>query len=207
MKRILGFAALAIAVLCVLAACQPTEPPPAPATRPEVPATGSAPSAAATPTPTAATADEVIGFGGFGPARFGGTEESVRMAWGSEMIASGSEASCRQLFTQPPAPPPASRGIWFMLVDGMFARYDVDTAKYRAPGGIAVGDPESRVAEVHGGRVESGPHKYVEGAKTLTVTSAEGGDALLVFETGADGKITNWRIGVPPAIFFVEGCS
>ena len=206
MKRIPVPRVLALVAFCILAACQRSEEAAPPATSPGVSVPAAPAAADPAPAPTVA-ADEVIGFGGFGPARFGGTEESVRVAWGSEMIRSGSEDACRQLFTRPPAPPPAERGIWFMLVDGKFARYDVDTTKYRAPGGIAVGDPESKVAEVHSGRVESTPHKYVEGAKTLTVTPAEGGDSRLVFETGADGKIARWRIGVPPAVFYVEGCS
>ena len=36
-----------------------------------------------------------------------------------------------------------------------------------------------------------------------------GGNAVLLFETdakGPDAKVTSWRIGVPPAIDYVEGC-
>jgi len=29
----------------------------------------------------------------------------------------------------------------------------------------------------------------------------------LLFETDAAGKITRWRVGVPPQIDYVEGCS
>ena len=51
------------------------------------------------------------------------------------------------------------------------------------------------------------PHKYVEGGKVLVVAPADGGEARLVFETDAEGRITSWRIGLEPQVHYVEGCS
>ena len=33
------------------------------------------------------------------------------------------------------------------------------------------------------------------------------GDTVLVFETDEDGTVTEWRVGVPPYVDYVEGCS
>ena len=52
-------------------------------------------------------------------------------------------------------------------------------------------------------RIEAMPHKYVEGAQTLRVAE---GDRALVFETDVAGRVTEWRIGTPPQVDYVEGC-
>ena len=189
-------------LLCWLAACQ--KPDVAPAAPSDAAAPVAEPAASASPSPAAAS--EAVHFEGFGPAQFGDAEESVRIAWGKPLEAVGAD-SCRQLFAEPLSERAEGRGVSFMLVDGRFARFDVGTDRYAAPGGIVVGDPAAHVAERHASRVESQPHKYVEGARTLIVTPEGGADARLVFETSPDGTITRWRIGVPPAVFFVEGCS
>ena len=41
----------------------------------------------------------------------------------------------------------------------------------------------------------------------LVVRPADGGEARLVFETGVDGVITSWRVGLEPQVHYVEGCS
>jgi hypothetical protein len=35
----------------------------------------------------------------------------------------------------------------------------------------------------------------------------KGGKSALVFEVDPSGKATDWRIGVPPQVDYVEGCS
>jgi hypothetical protein len=157
--------------------------------------------------PTSAINDPaVINFAGFGPAQFGANEEAVRMAWGRPLVGSEIvEGSTCQILGMDPHPPDG-RGIWFMIEDGKFVRYDVDVPLHVAPGDIVVGDTADKVRSAHAGRVEEQPHKYLEGGKVLIVTPAEGGEARLVFEIGAEGKVLNWRIGVPPQVHYVEGC-
>jgi hypothetical protein len=58
---------------------------------------------------------------------------------------------------------------------------------------------------LYGERVESQPHKYVAGGSYLRVAAPQGESALL-FETDAQGTVTRWRVGVPPAGDYVEGC-
>jgi len=143
------------------------------------------------------------GYDGFGPAQFGGDEESIRMAWGRPLTVSGREPSaCRQLFAEPSG----TAGISFMLVDDRFARYDVTTAQFKAPGGTQVGDTRAMIEQRYGDRLSASPHKYVEGAETLSVVP-EQGEAKLVLEMTPEGIVERWRVGVPPAIDYVEGCS
>ena len=54
--------------------------------------------------------------------------------------------------------------------------------------------------------VEEQPHKYTDG-QYLVVRPADGGEGRLVFEVDADGRITEWRIGLEPQVHYVEGCS
>lgn len=163
-----------------------------------------------TPPMTPPTTEEpgVIGFHGFGPAKFGDNEESVRMSWGRPLTVSGSEPeSCAYLMPDPRPVGSGTFAIAFMLVDGKFARYDIDSDRYTAPGGGKVGSSIDQLEQFYAGRVTSGPHKYVENAKVLVVTPQDGGEARLVFETTAEGTVKTWRIGVPPGVHYVEGCS
>jgi hypothetical protein len=149
--------------------------------------------------------DSVAGYHGFGPANFGDNEESVRMAWGMPLMLSGQEGdSCRQLFMDPPLP--AGFGISFMLEEGRFVRYDVGNQRFTAPGGGAVGDSAEKIGSIYGIQLRRMPHKYVEGAEYLVIGEEKAGPVLLIFETDARGMVTRWRIGVPPAVHFVEGC-
>jgi hypothetical protein len=92
----------------------------------------------------------------------------------------------------------------FMFDGGRFVRYDVGTAKEVAPGGGKVGMDEARIRALYA-HVDAQPHKYVSGASYLRI-AAPHGDGVLVFETDAQGRITRWRVGVPPQIDYVEGC-
>ena len=66
---------------------------------------------------------------------------------------------------------------------------------------------EAELQKLYHGALQSMPHKYVEGGHTLSVAASGVSPARLVFETGADGKATAWRIGLPPQVDYVEGCS
>lgn len=152
-------------------------------------------------------AEGTISFEGFGPAKFGGTDEDVRMAWGADLgDAKPSEpGGCYYLIPQPLTE--AGYRVAFMVEGDKFSRMDVRAAEVTAPGGGKVGMETAQVEGLYGGRVETQPHKYVEGARYLRVTDPAGGNGVLVFETGADGQVTAWRIGVPPQVDYVEGCS
>lgn len=213
MKTTLASAAAPTLLIVALAACS-RAPEPAPAPTPMV-EPAPAPAAATQPTPpetTASTKNDpaVVNFEGFGPAKFGTNEEQVRMSWGRPLEASnenddpGGDA-CYYL-TPDPAPADGNgNGINFMMEEGKFVRYDIDDGSYAAPGDVVVGMTEADVLAKFPGRVEQQPHHYTDG-KYLVVAPEAGGEARLVFETDEKGMITQWRIGLPPAVHYVEGC-
>ncbi|MGH8499421.1 MAG: hypothetical protein ACRERV_11540, partial [Methylococcales bacterium] len=156
--------------------------------------------------PTVVNDPEVINFQGFGPAKFGGNEESVRMSWGRPLNATKPVEGSSCLYLNPEVMADAKRGIGFMFEDGKFVRYDIDDASHIAPGNFKVGDDAADIKTAFAGRLEEAPHKYLPKGFTFTVTPEDKSDARLIFEIGEDGKVSTWRIGLPPQVFYVEGC-
>ena len=149
---------------------------------------------------------DVINFQGFGPAKFGDNEESVRMSWGRPLNASEPAEGSTCMYLNPEVMAGAKRGIGFMFEDAKFVRYDVDDASQIAPGNFKVGDAAADIKAAFSGRIEEAAHKYIPKGFTLTVTPEDKSAARLVFEIGEDGKVMTWRIGVPPQVLYVEGC-
>ena len=204
---------LLVLPVLMLAACgeRPAEPAAAaiPSAASDQPAGDVPPATAPIPTTAMASmpAPGAIGFGGFGPARFGSNEEQVRMAWGTDLgdARPVEPGGCYQLMPQPRGT--SGYRIAFMLEGGQFARIDVDAADIEAPGGGKVGMSAQEIARRYAGRVQEQKHKYVEGARYLRIRAPDAGAGVLLFETDAAGRVTSWRIGVPPQIDYVEGCS
>jgi hypothetical protein len=93
-----------------------------------------------------------------------------------------------------------------MLLDDVVARIDVDSAGIPTVEGAQVGDTEARIFELYHGRVASLPHKYLKDGHNLVVPQTSTGTSRYVFET--DGKrVLRYRVGRPPAVDLVEGCS
>ncbi|MGI8560635.1 MAG: hypothetical protein ACR2J7_04205 [Luteimonas sp.] len=149
-----------------------------------------------------------IRFDGFGPAAFGASAESVRMAWGRDLGSAGADSpdACYHLSPQPQPEGPSR--IAFMIEGGQFVRVDVHAADITAPGGGKVGMSAEEIGQLYPGRVVVQPHKYLydEGGKYLRIDSDEGGNGVLLFETDGNA-VTSWRVGVPPQVDYVEGCS
>ncbi|MBX3725676.1 MAG: hypothetical protein KF823_07125 [Xanthomonadales bacterium] len=207
---VLGFSAL---VACSRQAPEPERAPePAPASEP-APATP-VEEAAAVPEPEETPAeeipagtDQVTGFHGFGPARFGDDQESVRISWGRPLVADrevSPDDSCHYLVPDP-APSDGSRVV-FMLEQGRFVRYDVTGDLYEAPGGGRNGNLREALEVLYAGRHSLAPHKYAEGGEYFIVEGPEGSGSRLVFELDAAGVATQWRIGLSPQVDYVEGC-
>jgi hypothetical protein len=200
---------LTAALLLALAACKPADAPPAPAD--STPPTASTPARsqpASLPEPGEASgapaSSQLATFAGYGDLKLGSTTEQARQAWGGELNSSTpSEAgACYQLT---PKWATDKADVAFMIEGDHFVRYDVTTAKEVAPDGGKVGMTEAELRALYGARLQAIPHKYVEGGKYLSVEAP--GGAKLVFETDADGKVTSWRVGLPPQIDYVEGCA
>lgn len=173
-------------------------PPPAP------PAAG-ATQTAATPASLPANRSEVnAGWGAYGPLRLGVDAEQLRQSWpGALQGETVADGGCYYLT-------PTGSGdaaVRFMIEGDHFIRYDVRTASETAPGGGRAGMALGELQALYPQADPLQPHKYVEGGHYLRVPAPDGGQGVLVFEVDGDGQATAWRVGLPPQVDYVEGCS
>lgn len=148
-----------------------------------------------------------ISYMGFGPAHWGASDEEVRQAWGRNMEGAPSEpGGCYYLIPQSPAETefPGYR-IGFMIRDARLYRIDVHVPDIMAPGGGRVGMNKAQLHALYPTMTDH-LHKYIEGGQYLRVRDPQGGEGVVLFETDGTGKVTQWRVGVPPQVDFVERC-
>ena len=81
-----------------------------------------------------------------------------------------------------------------------------DSAKYAAPGGGKVGMRAAELQKLYNNALQASPHKYTDG-KYLSIAASGIAPTKLVFETDAQGVVTEWRVGLLPEVDYVEGCS
>ena len=136
-------------------------------------------------------------------AEFSMTEDQARKAWGGALEGEAGEG-CHYLN---PAWEKAPSYFAFMFDGGKFVRYDVGNDKEIAPGGGRRGMSEAEIGAAYPGRVAKAPHKYVDGGKYLRIKADDGSDGVLVFETDAAGKVSEWHAGLAPQVDWIEGCS
>ena len=184
--------------------------PPAPVTPPATPPTVPAPEASApapTPAPDAAPDGDRdrARFDGYDALEFGMDEATFRKAWGGE-LEGGKPTDGGTCYHLHPAWVKVPADLAFMFEDGKFVRYSTERPLLVAPGGGKVGMTSAQIDALYPGKVERQPHKYGDG----DYLRIRDGGHVLVFETdarGAAGKVTEWRVGVPPQVDYVEGCS
>lgn len=205
---------LAIALSCVMfAACDrdPAADPPigADVTPPvaDQPANDVPPATIPVPAPTPSPGQEPAGlarFDGYGDMRFGMSDDAATQAWGGELNRLGGEGDVCYYLTPKSVKVPSD--FAFMIENDKFVRYGVGNDKETAPGGGKVGMSAMLIRGMYSGRIEEQPHKYVDGGHYLRIKDS-GSNGVLLFETDAAGKVTEWRVGVPPQVDYVEGCS
>src|SRR5688500_5791963 len=156
--------------------------------------------APAEPVPT----DGLARFDGYGDMRFGMTAAQARQAWGGELTGIAAEGETCYHLSPKWVEVPAE--LAFMIEHDKFVRYSSEDAKLVAPGGGKIGMGQAQIEALYPGRVEVQPHKYSDG-KYLRIKDAGGGNAVLIFETNASGVVDEFRVGVPPQVDYVEGCS
>lgn len=163
----------------------------------------------APPTPAAAFAAPgapgaaAVGYAGYGAVPFGARADQIRAARSEAMIGGPAEpGGCYYLYPEPQAA--GGYGIAFMIDKDRFVRVDVDEPAIAAPGGGRAGMRIGQIRELYAD-IEEQPHKYVNGGKSLRYRDASG--SVIVFETDPAGTVTQWRVGVPPHVDYVEGCS
>jgi hypothetical protein len=200
----------------VLAACG-REPPAAPRAADANAAQVASTAAAPAPAPGSpggslrvdAPAAGTISFQGFGPAAFGADAEQVRMAWGGDLgdAQPDQPGGCHYLIPQPLGTDGYRTA--FMIEGDRFVRIDVRRDDVAAPGGGKVGMTKAQIGDLYPDRVEELPHKYSAG-QYLRIRDPAGGPGVLVFETDGTGdaaRVDAWRVGLPPQVDYVEGCS
>jgi hypothetical protein len=99
--------------------------------------------------------------------------------------------------------------IGLMFQNGRLARVDVWKPGIRTAGGAQVGDPEARILQLYGGRIEVTQHHYPPpGAHYVIFTPVDVVDRAyqMLFETDGS-KVTQFRIGTREAVEQVEGCA
>jgi len=210
----------AFAMLLALAACGRESAVPAPPAAPPAPGSHASGEAAGPTATTAGAQDppgaplagydrEQVHFSGFGAARFGVDEAAVRRAWPGTLLPETLAGSTLCYYIEQ-SPRPAGGGIAFMFEGGRFVRYDVFgvvPGLSAAPGGFTVGARAADILASFGSRVQSQPHKYIEGGRYLVLSPEFGEEGRVVFEIDETGRVLQWRVGLPPQVFYVEGCS
>lgn len=161
--------------------------------------------AAAATAPQVAPSSGLERMDGYGDLRFGMSAAEAKQAWGGEL--SGTPAADGGCYFLSPKWVKVPSELNFMVEGDRFVRYATTLEKGTAPGGGTVGMPTGVVKALYGARLTAMPHKYVEGGQNLIVADPAGGASKLIFETGKDGVVTAWRVGVPPQVDYVEGCS
>ena len=207
MPRCLPQHALCAALVSLLAltACN-REHPADNATAPAVqtpPTTAPGP-AQASPAPAPAPAGQAR-FDGYGDMRFGMTATEAAKAWGGDL--NGKPGKGEICYYLNPVSNSSPAYFAFMIESDKFVRYDVGNDKEIAPGGGKVGMTADAIRKLYGDRIEERPHEYVEGGHYLRIKADDDSGGVLVFETDAAGKVSEWRVGQPPQVDYVEGCS
>lgn len=198
----------AVAIVAALVACR-AEPAPDAASATVPPATPAPIAAQPVAGPPLATAAEgghdQATFAGFGDVRFGTPAADMEKAWGGALKDVGKDDNERCYFMTP---------VWvetpaefnFMISEGRFARFGTTSAKYAAPGGGKVGMREADLQALYNQALQASAHKYTDG-KYLSIAASGVAPTRLVFETDAQGVVTEWRVGLLPEVDDVEGCS
>lgn len=202
--------AFTTAVLAGLCACAPrsdpaassaTDPTPASATPIETTAAPAAPAPASASSGPDGDRD-LASWDGYDAMKLGMSEVEVRKVWGADLKGDAPMDGSTCFHLSPTwVNVPAEFAL--MFENDRFVRYSVESPDLLAPGGGKVGMDRARISALYGDRIKEQPHKYTEG-NYLRIT--EGG-SVLIFETDGAGLVTAWRVGVPPQVDYVEGCS
>lgn len=204
---------LSIALVAALAACS-AERTPADAAMPPDAQADAQPTDAAPVTDTAAAPDPstdagvtLASFEGYGDIMFGTPAAGMEDAWGGELKVLGKEYN-ESCYFMTPVSTKVPAELAFMIGDETFVRVGTESSALTAPGGGKVGMSKAEIARLYTA-IEVAPHKYSDG-EYLEIKDPAGGGALLIFETdgkGDDARVTEWRVGTPPHVGYVEGCS
>jgi hypothetical protein len=142
-----------------------------------------------------------------GPVRIGMTLEEAARAAGRKLVehySAGEGNDCA--YYQPEGTPD---NVFFMVTEGRIARIDIESPNITTLSGAKIGDTEARIKTLYEGQMETQPHPYVPGGKSLIFVPEDPQERIyrVVFETDASGMVTRFRNGKQPEVEFTEGCS
>ncbi|CAD7713245.1 hypothetical protein LMG31886_05040 [Xanthomonas hydrangeae] len=140
---------------------------------------------------------------GYGDLRLGMDAAQARAAWGGDLR--GEAATDGGCYLLRPQWADDARRFGFMFEGDHFVRYQTSEPKELAPGGGKVGMTVAQLRALYPDGLTEQPHKYIPGAFSLRFADAAAQSAL-VFETDAQGRVANWRVGQLPQVDYVEGC-
>lgn len=183
------------------------EPAPAPAdTLAEgdftVPPTPEAAAASAAAQARAVEACGPVGADGFCGVKFGMTVAAAKAAYPGKLdTLTGDDApdprACFELFGNAPI-----EGVSFMVEQARIDRVDFLEDGPKSTDGFGVGSEAETIRARYGAMLKERPNKYEPDVTELVVETPP---SRQVFEI-QDGKVRAWRVGVAPAIDYVEHC-
>lgn len=139
---------------------------------------------------------------GFGPLKLGIDMTAAGQAWPGvfDSLPRMAEGIC---FHANPAGLPY---FSLMFDDGKFVRYDASSDDLVAPGGGKRGMREAQLQALYRNALRAAPHRFVKGGKYLSLDASGVAPSRLVFETDAQGVVSEWRVGLRPHADYTEGC-
>jgi len=193
---------MALGMVLALGACERSPETPSTDAGAAVPAPAA--DVAATAAPATAAADQgPARLDGYGPLALGSSLDAVRAAWKAPLDGEVADEYCHSLRPQGAQ----ADDVVLMIESRRLVRYDVRNDRIAAPGGGKVGMSLGQLQTLYPDRGDVTPHKYDERGHNLRVRPATEGGALINFEINGDGNVTAWRVGLPPQVDYVEGCS
>lgn len=200
----LGASALLLSLALTACGDRASAPAPAPTATPPVsdqPSEDVPPATAPTPLAPAKNGG-LARMDGYGDLRLGGDAAEARKALGGDVAGKAEEpGGCYYLSS---SSRPELPGL--MIEGEKLVRYDVGEGEdIVAPGGGKIGMGADELRALYAGRIETQPHKYVDGGEYWRIKDAAG-PGVLLFEI-VDGKASLWRVGLAPQVDYVEGCS
>ena len=137
---------------------------------------------------------------GYGDLRFGMTAAEVQQGARMALQRTAENGIC-YVMTPTSAGGPAP--VDFMVEADKFVRYDVAGTSDSAPGGGKAGMSAEQIEQMYPGQTREGPS--AAGVRSLRVKGGAG--VAIVFEIGADGRVSRWRVGQVPQVDYAHGCS
>lgn len=144
---------------------------------------------------------------GYGPLRFGMTPDEMSAAWGADLQGGLPEDGPEGCYHLSAVGDDGRPFLSFMVDGGRFVRYGTDSDALLAPGGGRRGMTGAELQALYGNSLQAAPHAYVDGGRYLAFDASGVAPSRLVFETDAQGRVSGWRVGLPPQVDYVEGCS